>query len=173
MIHNTLFVWLKALYLSIRWLKTLYVTAFMVTSIRAWRTWSWVSSRWEKIERNVEPCSLGNIFHLVVISSWNGRLPYLNNTSECNGAVWFNWWHLVESWFVRRWLVLSSVLSMLLMLLLMMLLLLLLLLLMMMTAGSWKGAAWCSRWCTRVSSKGSFPILKKSRKILQEVLICK
>ena len=128
MIHNTLFVWLKTLNLSIRWLKTLYVTAFMVTSIRAWRTWSWVSSRWEKIERNLEPCSLGNLFHLVVNSSWNGRLPYLNNTSECNGAVWLNWWHLVESCFVRSWLVLSSVLSMLLMLMMMMM--------MMMTAGS-------------------------------------
>ena len=85
MIHNTLFVTQS----------TLFVNQVTQDTLR-----------WEKIKRNVEPRSLGNLFHLVVISSWNGRLPNLNNTSECNGAVWLNWWHLV-----RRWLMLSSVLS--------------------------------------------------------------
>ena len=58
----TLYLWLKKLYLSTRWLKTLYFTVFMVTSKRAWRTWPWVSWRLEKIKRKVEPCSLGNLF---------------------------------------------------------------------------------------------------------------
>ena len=51
---------------STTWLKTLFMiqnslfvnqnTLIVNHNIPAWRTWSWVSSRWESTKRNIEPC---------------------------------------------------------------------------------------------------------------------
>ena len=62
------------------WLKTAFTAT--VEKLRAWRTWSWVSSRCENITRNIEP--------------WWWLRRWWRSPWSWRGCLWGTWWQKGE-----------------------------------------------------------------------------